>query len=246
MSKPSGHNFQYQIEDRVKNYGFETYAEESYMDDAELKSRKIDFVATEQRESHNPRGNQLALVVECKYLPEDVECYSRPNPQDEDAYFIDGYLKEKLNKDAFHFFRIENVIKNINPNPRADLYGATYQAYKALLYLRGSGRILDKKGLFFPVVVYGGPGKIINQEGKELENAVYFTKHEWKQPHTQDKAVSRSLYVDIIHEKNLEVYLERMYKMEMNAVMGHVHFEEMMEQKRLREKRENQWRNSAR
>ena len=246
MPAQSGHDFQYRIEDKVKALGFETFPEESYMDDVELKPRKIDFVATQQRESHNPRGNQLALVVECKYLTQDVECYTRPNPFDEDAYFIDGYAKQNLDRNRFHFLTIGKVIVNIKQEKSADLYGATYQASKALLYLRGSQRILDKKGLFFPVVVYGGPGKIVDQDGKKLTSAVYFTKYEWKQPHTQDRAVSRSLYVDIIHESEMEAFLENIHKREMDAVMGLVRFEEAMAEKKVGERRENQWRNSAR
>jgi hypothetical protein len=79
----SGHKFQYEIEDRVRSSGWDISSNQSYIDNVELKPRDIDFVALQKRESHNPRGNQIALVVECKYLDYDVECYSRSNPNEE-------------------------------------------------------------------------------------------------------------------------------------------------------------------
>ena len=106
MNKPSGHNFQYEIENRVKKCGWKTFPEESYIDNVELKPRSNDFIALQERVKTNPRGNQLALVVECKYLPSNVGVYTRQNPKDEEAYFIDGYNKIDLfqDKSKFHFF----------------------------------------------------------------------------------------------------------------------------------------------
>ena len=73
MNNPSGHNFHFDIEDRVKAKGWKIHSKVSYLDDVEQKPREIDFVAVQERESHNPRGNQVALVVECKYLNHEVE-----------------------------------------------------------------------------------------------------------------------------------------------------------------------------
>ena len=115
MNKPSGHNFQYEIENRVKKCGWKTFPEESYIDNVELKPRSNDFIALQERVKTNPRGNQLALVVECKYLPSNVGVYTRQNPKDEEAYFIDGYNKIDLfqDKSKFHFFHFLNAVTNI-------------------------------------------------------------------------------------------------------------------------------------
>jgi len=63
----------------------------NYLDDVEQKPRGIDFVAVQQRESHNPHGNQLALVVEGKYLADDARFRFRDSPKNHEAYFFDGY-----------------------------------------------------------------------------------------------------------------------------------------------------------
>ena len=69
MNNPSGHNFHFDIEDRVKAKGWTIRSKVNYLDNVEQKPREIDFIAVQQRESHNSRGNQLALVVKLDYSP---------------------------------------------------------------------------------------------------------------------------------------------------------------------------------
>ncbi|MFA6338689.1 MAG: hypothetical protein WCW87_01340 [Candidatus Paceibacterota bacterium] len=256
-----GYEFQYEIEDRIRKNGFEVFSEQNYIDDVELKPRDIDIVAIQKKESSNPRGNQLSLVIECKYLDQDFTCYSRPNPKDERVYFIDGYNIQNLHdKSRFHFFNIDPVIKNINltknkdedenesskrKNSKNNLLGAIMQLIKALLYLRGNSRILHTKGLFYSLVVYKGPGKIIDQDGNELKNFLYYRNYEWKEPYTDENVISRNIYVDVIHESHLEEYLDRIFKIEMDYLMDYVFFEKRMHENKAQERIENQWRNSA-
>jgi len=228
----SGLDFQYKIEERVQAKGWDTFPEQSYIDDVELKPRDNDFIAIQEGTRTNPRGNQIALVVECKYLPSDVSVHMRPNPNQEDAYFLDGYSKIDLfrDKSRFHIFNAPKVATNIikDSDKKDNLGSAIIQAIKALLYFRGSGRKLHAKGLFYPVVVYGGPGKIVDQDGTPLDNFLYYRSYEWKEPHSQDRAVTRYLYVDVIRENDLEHYLDDIFLPERNVVIGHDAFREMI------------------
>ena len=151
----------------------------------------------------------------------------RPNLCNRSAYFVDGYNTQELFREdkKFHYFNTREVATNITQNIKADLYGAIIQSYKALFYLRGYSRILNAKGMFFPVVVYNGPGKIFDQNGNEHKNLLYFRTYEWKEPHTQEKVVSRNIYVDVIHESNLENYLGGVFKKEMDFLMANVIFD---------------------
>ena len=240
MAYVSGIPFQYEIEERVRKNGWETVPEQSYMDNVEEKPRPIDFVATVQARSHNPRGNQLALVVETKFLTHDVTVYVRENPKDKKAYFLDGFWSQDLDYtlNNFHFFNTSSVARNIDDGKekKDTLFGAVSQASKALLYLR-TKELLYKKGLFYPVVVYKG-GTVRDQNGIELQNTLYYQTYEWKNPET-GKIDSRALYVDIIHESNLVQCLDDFYKNEMKQLMELIYFQERIAESRKQNQREN-------
>ena len=237
MEKISGHAFQYETEDRFRNNGWEVSSEQSYLDDVELKPRKIDFVAWQKRESYNPRGNQLALVAECKYIHHDVKFWVRQNPKDKKVYFVDGYNTERLflNGGDFHFFTTAKVAMNMEEDTKKKdtLYEAIMQTTKALLYLRQSPQMLYTKGLFYPIVVYKSNRKMSDQDGNELKNILYYHNYEWRDPKTQDIA-SRSLYVNIIHESNLEKFLKDIFKREMDTLMNHVFFNKKMQENKVK------------
>ena len=246
MSKISGHNFHFEIEDRIKAKKWDTVSKQSYLDDVELRPREIDFIASQNRESYNPRGNKVALVVECKYLNHNTTFYFRPNPKDHNAYFLDGYPKEELfrGESKFHFFTPEKVAVSIDSDAmgKDSMYEAIMQASKGLLYLRSSPQMLCTKGLFYPVVVYKGPGKICDQDGNPVKDILYYHQYSWRDPKTQD-ITTRSLYVDIIHESDLEKYLDDVFKKEMNRLMDHVSFQRQMEeQRRIEEDRRREHR----
>jgi len=241
MQYISGDEFKYQVEDRLKNIGWVTYPEQSYIDDIEPKQRTIDIVATKEVRSFNPRGNQIALVIECKYLDHDVSTHLRPNPVDKNAYFIDGHNKDELFivPQKFHFLSTTKIAHDVNDqgNKKDSLYGAIMQASKALLYLRHEP-LLYKKGLFIPVVFYRGSGKIKDQKGIELENLLVYRSHAWKNPKDQN-VESRNLYVDVVHEKHLETYIRDICEKEMDTVMELAYFRHKMEENRKRQPRSN-------
>lgn len=233
MEKRSGYSFHYEIEDRVKNNGWKINSEQSYFDDVEQKSRKVDFVASQQRESNNPRGNQVALIVECKFIDHDVKFWFRDNPKNHNAYFIDGYNMERLllGESRFHFFTPMKIAVNLEEHTtkKDTMYEAIMQASKGSMYLRQSPQILCTKGLFYPVVVYKGQGKMSDQEGNHIKDILYFHQYEWRDPKTQN-ITTRSLYVDIIHESSLEKYLDDVFKKEMDHLMNFVFFNRKIEQ----------------
>jgi hypothetical protein len=230
----SGHGFQYEVEDRLKTSSWETYPEQSYLDDVELKPREVDIVAIKPFRNYNPRGNQLALVIECKYLKNDIHCFVRPNPKDEKAYFVDGFSKEVLfrDKSKFHYFRPDTVAVSIEEKTgKKDLLGGIWQSVKSLLYLRHK-ELLNKKGMFFPVVVYRGSTKFIDQNGTETQNLLFYFKHEYKMPYTDNAPETRNIYVDVIHENNLQTYLNDIYTPEMNYLMESIYFQEKISARR--------------
>jgi len=237
MNNPSGHNFHFNIEDRVKVKNWKIYSKVSYFDDVEQKPREIDFVAVQERESHNPRGNQVALVVECKYLNHDVKFWLRDNPKNHKAYFICGYIADDffLNDSRFHFFSPARVSVTLDENAGKDkMYEAIMQASKGLMYLRQGSKMLCTKGLFYPVVVYKGTGKLFDQNGNQIQNALYYHEYPWRDQETQS-ITTRWLYVDIIHESNLENYLDNVFKKEMDELMGYVSFQNRMRENEARE-----------
>lgn len=133
MNNPSGHNFHFDIEDRVKAKGWNIHSKVSYLDDVERKPREIDFVAVQERESHNSRGNKVALVlvVECKYLNHDVKFWLRDNPKNHKAYFIGGYIADDFffNGKRFHFFSPAKVAVALEENAKKDkMHEAIMQA----------------------------------------------------------------------------------------------------------------------
>ena len=233
MNNPSGHNFHFDIEDRVKAKGWKIHSKVSYLDDVEQKPREIDFVAVQERERHNPRGNQIALVVECKYLNHEVKFWLRDNPKNHKAYFIDGYVADDffLNDSRFHFFSPAKVAVTLEENA---MYEAVMQASKSLMYLRQGSQLLYTKGLFYPVVVYKGPGKLTDQDGNQIQDALYYHEYPWRDQKTQS-TTTRGLYVDIIHESSLERYLDDIFKKEMDELMGYVFFQNRMRENEARE-----------
>lgn len=241
MAYISGIGFQHGIEDRIKKDGWQTHAPVSYIDDEERKPRPIDVVATRQDTSFNPRGNQLAIVVECKTLTNTVKVYERDNPRDKKAYFHDGHGSRDFDffLERVHFFPPNKVVTEIDRGN--DLFGAVMQSTKALLYLR-TKELLNKKGLFFPLVVYQG-GSLVNQDGILLDNITVFLRREWINPET-GKIDSRTLYVDVVQEKALEERL-KVYKDEMGQLMQLIFFEHRMEENRIEQNRRDRWRNSA-
>ncbi len=227
MSQPSGHNFHFEIEDRAKAKGWKIHSKVSYLDDVEQKPREVDFVAIQERESYNHRGNQVAIVVECKYLNHDVKFWLRDNPKNHSAYFIDGYIADDffLDDGRFHFFSPTKVAVTIEETAKKDkMYEAIMQASKGLLFLRQSPQILYTKGLFYPVVVYKGTGKLSDQVGNQMQDALYYHEYPWRDQRTQS-TTTRGLYVDIIHESNLEKYLDNVFKKEMDELMSYVSFQ---------------------
>lgn len=237
MGKLSGHNFHFDLEDRVKAKGWKIHSKVSYLDDVEQKPREIDFVATQHRESHNPRGNQVAVVVECKYLNHDVKFWLRDNPKNHKAYFIDGYIADDffLNDGRFHFFSPAKVAVTLEEDAKKDkMYEAIMQASKSLMFLRQSPQILYTKGLFYPIVVYKGNGELLDQDGNQIQNVLYYHEYPWRDQKTQS-TTTRGLYVDIIHESNLEKYLDEVFKKEMDDLMSYVFFQNRMEENKARE-----------
>lgn len=241
MHDLSGHNFHFDIEDRVKAKGWTINSKVSYLDDVEQKPREIDFVAVQQRESYNPRGNQLALVVECKYLEHDVKFWFRDNPKNHRVYFFDGYNMDELflDENKWHFFPTARVARDLEERTekKKNMREAIMQASKALMFLRQGQQMLYTKGLFYPIVVYKGPGRLTDQDGGEVKNVLYYHEYPWKDQKTQD-VFTRALYVDIIHESDLEDYLDNVFKKEMDFLMGHVFFRDKMEKNRLNEIRQ--------
>ena len=239
-NKPSGHAFHYEVEDRIKNKGWEIKSELSYLDDVEHKPRKVDIVALQERESFNPRGNKLALIVECKYLEHDVTLWMRDNARDHGTYFIDGYNTNELfhNDSRFHFFTTDKVAVNMEERKvgKNSLYEAVMQASKAMMYLRQGGQLLHTKGLFYPMVIYKGVGKITDQDNNVLKNTLYHHYYEWRDTKTQVTS-RRSVYVDIIHETCLEEYLNNVYKEEMDTLMNHVFFKQRMQENKQRQQK---------
>lgn len=230
MNKISGHSFHYDIEDRVKAKEWKIHSKVSYLDDVESKPREIDFVGSQQRESHNPRGNQVAIVVECKYLNHDVKFWFRDNPKSHEAYFIDGHIANDffLNDNRFHFFSPPKVAVELEEHTKKNkMYEAIMQASKGLMFLRQSQQILYTKGLFYPVVVYKGTGRLLDQNGNQIQDALYYHEYSWRNQKTQS-TTTRKLYVDIIHESNLERYLDDVFKKEMDELMSYVFFQNRM------------------
>lgn len=242
MNSPSGHNFHFEIEDRVKDKGWTISSKVNYLDDVEQKPREIDFVAVQQRESHNPRGNQLALVVECKYLTDDVKFWFRDNPKNHSAYFFDGYNMNEvfLDESKWHFFTPAKVAVDTEErnNKKKSMREAIMQASKALMFLRQGQQMLYTKGLFYPVVVYKGSGKLTDQDGNEIKNVLYYHEYPWRDSKTQD-VTTRGIYVNIIHESDLEDYLDNVFKKEMDNLMGHVFFKNRMRENKTRRERTN-------
>lgn len=241
MAKPSGIPFQYEIEDRVIKNEWKTVSEQSYLDDVEKKPRPVDIVATREVRSYKSRGTQLALVIEAKHLPENMHVYVRENPYDTKSYRIDGFWSSDLEHERknFHDLAASHVARHISGT---DLYGAVSQSVKALLYLR-TKPLLNQAGIFYPVVVYKG-GKIIDQDGNEHKNLLYYQSYEWINPETAD-INSYSLYVDIIHESSLEDYLDNVYKKEFDALMKVINFRARMGENKIERIRQNRWKNSA-
>ncbi len=242
MNNPSGHNFHFDIEDRVKAKGWTINSKVNYLDDVEQKPREIDFVAVQQRESHNPRGNQLALVVECKYLTEDVKFWFRDNPKNHKAYFFDGYNMDSLflDESKWHFFSPAKIAVTVEEKSRKkqSMREAIMQASKALMFLRQGQQILYTKGLFYPVVVYKGSGKLADQDGNEVKNVLYYHEYPWRDQKTQN-VTTRGLYVNIIHESDLEHYLDNVFKKEVDNLMGHVFFNNRMRENKARRAKTN-------
>lgn len=241
MSNLSGHNFHFDIEDRVKANGWGIRSKVSYLDDVEQKPREIDFVAVQERESHNPRGNKVALVVECKYLGHDIKFWFRDNPKNHRAYFFDGCNMDTLfiDESKWHFFPPIKVARDLEERTekKNNMREAIMQASKALMFLRQGQQMLYTKGLFYPVVVYKGSGKLTDQDGNEVKNVLYYHEYSWREQKTLD-VNTRGLYVNIIHESDLENYLDNVFKKEMDNLMGYVFFQNKM--------RENEARESAR
>lgn len=233
MGNPSGHSFHFDIEDRVKAKGWKVHSKIIYLDDVGQKPREVDFVAVQERESHNSRGNQVAIVVECKYFNHDVKFWLRDNPKKHTAYFIDGYIADDffLSEGRFHFFSSAKVAvafeKDTNKNK---MYEAIMQASKGLMYLRQGSQMLYTKGLFYPVVVYKGNGKLLDQDGNPVRDALYYHEYPWRDQKTQS-TTTRGLYVDIIHESSLEKYLDDIFKKEMDELMNYVFFQNRMRKK---------------
>lgn len=238
MSNPSGHNFHFDIEDRVKAKGWTINSKVSYLDDVEQKPREIDFVAVQQRESHNPRGNQVALVVECKYLGHDVKFWFRDNPKNHRAYFFDGYDMDELfiDESKWHFFPPTKVARDLEERTekKNNMREAIMQASKALMFLRQGQQMLYTKGLFYPVVVYKCSGKLTDQDGNEVKNVLYYHEYPWREQKTLD-VNTRGLYVNIIHESDLENYLDNIFKKEMDNLMDYVFFQNRMRENKARE-----------
>ena len=238
MNNPSGHNFHFDIEDRVKAKGWKIHSKINYLDDVEQKPREIDFVAVQERESHNQRGNQLALVVEYKYLKHDVKFWLRDNPKNHRAYFFDGYNMDNLflDESRWHFFTPPKVARELEESTekKSNMREAIMQSSKALMFLRQSQQMLYTKGLFYPVVVYKGTSKLTDQDGKEVKNILYYHEYPLRDQKTND-VNTRSLYVNIIHESNLEEYLDNVFKKEMDDLMGYVFFQNRMIENEARE-----------
>ncbi len=247
MENKSGHNFHFEIEDRVKANGWKIHSKVNYLDDVESKPREIDFVATQDRDSCNPRGNQVALVVECKYVGHDVKFWVRDNPKNHKAYFFDGYNIDNLflDESKWHFFRpLKVAVQAEEDYKKASMYEAIMQASKALMFLRQSQQILYTKGLFYPIVVYKGIGKLTDQNGTEMKNILYFHEYPWKDQKTND-VNTRSLYVNIIHESNLEEYLDNVFKKEMDSLMKDIFFQNKMRENNIRERERRNKMNST-
>ena len=237
MNNPSGHNFHFDIEDRVKAKGWKIHSKINYLDDVEQKPREIDFVAVQERESRNPHGNQLALVVECKYLGHDAKFWFRDNSKNHRTYFFDGYNMDNLflDENRWHFFTPQKVAVSLEENTGKDkMYEAIMQASKALMFLRQGQQMLYTKGLFYPVVVYRGSGKLTDQNGEEVKNVLYYHEYLWRDQKTND-VNTRPLYVNIIHESDLENYLDNVFKKEMDNLMGYVFFQNRMRENEARE-----------
>ena len=108
------------------------------------------------------------------------------------------------------------------------------QASKALMFLRQSQQMLYTKGLFYPIVVYKGSGKLTDQDGNEVKNVLYYHEYPWRDQKTHDVSI-RPLYVNIIHESGLEDYLDNVFKKEMDSLMGYVFFQNRMRDNEARE-----------
>src|SRR3989344_3305162 len=239
MGHVSGYPFQEEVENRFKAFGFKTITDQSYRDDSEEKSRSIDLIAIQECQTRNSGELQLSLVVETKYLTGDVTVRLRENPKNYEAYFIDRFYPTdlELHLKGFHFLEQKDVTFSIEEgsDKKRNLFAAVNQSMKALQYLR-MRQLLNRGGLFYPLVVYKG-ANIVDQRGLTISNVLYYQTTEWRDPGT-DAILSRALYVDIIHETNLEAYLD-MYKKEMDRLLNMVRFYERMQQKKVEQNRQS-------
>jgi hypothetical protein len=219
QKKIPGYDLELKTEKLISENGWETKSGVNYFDNEEEKNREIDIICSQKMSGLNPRGEKIALIVECKYLGSDqYVVYSRNNPKDRSAYFTDGYNTEEIFNDNgnYHYLSTEKVVRNIDKtdNKRNNLYKSIMQSIKAMMSLREGRQILNTKGLFYPVVVYRGEDVIFDEDGNKLKNFLYYCNYQWKNQE-DGSIINRNIYVDVIHETALENYLN-IFKKEKN------------------------------
>lgn len=188
----SGHNLNFEVVEMLEKNKWNVEIGQYYVDDITDKPREIDIVASKTiradefaRDGYDPaRGDfYVNLFIECKYFKELTVFWMRDkNPEKTlEAFKVEGMNLEQfleVSQEKPHYFDFKTRVGKLFDGPvQKDVMDAATTPLKSLTFFRDSRH---QKGLYYPVVVYDGPGKLFNQDKGQEKNVIFEMNYSYR------------------------------------------------------------------
>jgi hypothetical protein len=227
----SGNNLHLIVANMLETMKWDVGLSSYYYDDTANKPREIDIIAQKEVPVRDEfKGEidkfKLFLFIECKYFKNELAFRVRKNREEESklALIIEGMNKHILleREGLFrnHHYLQTNFIGKLYDSSSADqtkIFNAITQPIKSLTFFKE--RLLEK-GLYYPVVVYGGidglyeikEGDIKNLDNlKKQDNLMFGLKYSYRSV-VSGGLKTKHFYIDFIREDRLKDYIDMILK----------------------------------
>lgn len=197
----SGNNLHEKTVEILEEADYKVNISSYYYDDSANKPREIDLIACKEEDVQGsfaiefgrpPNKLFISLFIECKYFIEPI--IFRLHQQTEEEKWQSIITKGINNEEAFSsekhsFLRLNKIGKlyDTSKSQHNDLFNAITQPIKSLIFFKEADN--KSKSIYFPVVVFDGPGDIYYMDGNHITEspknlACFGINYSYKNVHT--------------------------------------------------------------
>ncbi|MDO8593205.1 MAG: hypothetical protein Q7R92_05625 [bacterium] len=224
----SGNNLHIKVVELLESLKWDVELSSYYYDDTTGKPREIDIVA-KKRVDINFSGNNffIFLFIECKYFKNEIAFRLHRNDKDKSkkAIILNSIYQDGIftrTNSVHHYLVRDKISKLYDSSGNSDVFLAFTQAAKSLLFFKYAQGI---RGIYYPLVVYGGVSGIYEIENVNDLNNKQSVKHSifgfdyWYRWREENAFTSQYFCVDFLHFDVLKDFIEKTLETEKMSII---------------------------